>query len=402
MATNDYWEKDELQDRLYHASKREKHYQHQSASHWRLRWPLRRSKTASFIFALLLLLWWSIRYRTRSSKADWSRFAYSQYTTDTQSLCNSVMVFASLHKLGSKADRVLMYPQEWLETVDDINWRLLHKAESKYRVKLKPMELLGADTQATSPGTLDDPSGDWDLSITKLRAFELVHYDRVLHLDSDITLLRHMDELFFLPKAPIAMPRAYWANEQSALWPFTSLIMLIEPDVQELSIMLETLRQWQTRDDYAKSKKYDMDLLNHRFGLATMALPHRPYAMLTAELRSHKHGPYWGSGNEDVWDPAAAVKEAKLVHFSDWPLPKPWVMWPAEGLVEMQPDCDGGLKETCSERELWVKLYDDFRRRRKNICKIAPVPAPGWCEWKKRVGALDPDDPHCKHIAIQP
>jgi hypothetical protein len=306
------------------------------------------------------------------------------------------MVFESLHRLKSKASRVLLYPQQWAENWEGINGRLLQSASQKFGVELIPVQLLGADGEAESPGTLDDPS-DWDLSVTKIRVFELTQYDRVLHLDSDITLLQHMDELFSLPKTPVAMPRAYWSDGPSSLWQLTSLIMLVEPNSHEATAMMETLRQWQTQPGYSKSKKYDMDLLNHRFGASAMVLPHRPYAMLTAEFRLQNHSTYLGyrHGHDldprGKWDPDQALKEAKLVHFSDWPLPKPWIMWPVEGLAEVQPTCGGPTKGTCREREIWKMLYDDFRRKRKDLCRILPEPAPDWSTWKHTTGAGGPD-----------
>jgi hypothetical protein len=83
-----------------------------------------------------------------------------------------------------------------------------------------------------------------------------------------------------------------------------------------------------------------------------------------------------GSSTEQ-WDAEKVLKEAKLVHFSDWPLPKPWIMWPLEGLQEMQPDC-GSSTGSCVERRIWKDLYDDFRHRRRDICKLLSVPAPDW------------------------
>jgi hypothetical protein len=396
MVADNYWENDELQDRRYYARGRE------DRSGGRFYWPLilRRSKTTPLIsfFGLLLFIWWWVSYREQPKKLDWSRFAYSQYTTDTQTLCNALMVFESLQKLGSKADRVLLYPQEWTGSRDQRTAWLLQIAQEKFHVKLQAVDLLGAnaDSKTESPGTLDKPS-DWNLSVTKLRVFELIQYDRVLHLDSDITLQQHMDELFLLPKTPIAMPRAYWSDGTSSLWQLTSLIMLVEPNPHEIPAMMDALQQWQTHPDYAKSKKYDMDLLNHRFGASAMVLPHRPYTMLTAEFRSKNHSTYLGfrNGHEPDprghWDPDKALKEAKLVHFSDWPLPKPWVMWSAEALSEMQPDCGGEKKGTCREREIWKKLYDDFRHRRKDLCKVLSVPPPDWSSWKKTVGAGGPN-----------
>jgi hypothetical protein len=269
-------------------------------------------------------------------------------------------------------------------------------AAQKFGVKLEPIHLLGADGTATSPGTLDKPS-NWNVSLTKIRVFDLVQYDRVLHLDSDIALLQHLDELFLLPKTPIAMPRAYWSHGPPSAWQLTSLIMLVQPNPHEIPAMMETLKRWQAQPNYAQSKKYDMDLLNHRFGASAMVLPHRPYTMLTAEFRSHNHSTYLGSRNGyelDVrgrWDPDQALKEAKLVHFSDWPLPKPWIMWPIDGLVEMQPDCGGVTKGTCREREIWKKLYNNFRHKRKDLCKLLSVPAPDWKTWKHDVGAGGPN-----------
>jgi hypothetical protein len=77
---------------------------------------------------------------------DWSRFAYVQYVTDSHYLCNSVMLFERLQQLGSRADRVLMYPSRMLDpTVADggasNDARLLIKARDEYNAKLVPIEV---------------------------------------------------------------------------------------------------------------------------------------------------------------------------------------------------------------------------------------------------------------------
>jgi len=84
-----------------------------------------------------------------SDKIDWSRFAYVQYVTATEHVCNSVMVFESLHRFDSKADRVLLYPQDW-GAVGGPAWRaldskattILGKARNEYHVKLRPVDLI--------------------------------------------------------------------------------------------------------------------------------------------------------------------------------------------------------------------------------------------------------------------
>ena len=82
----------------------------------------------------------SLRYKN----INWSRYAYSQYATDSHYLCNSLMVFATLHRLGSRADRILMYPEEWdteIASKSDRDSQLLVMARDWYRVKLIPIKI---------------------------------------------------------------------------------------------------------------------------------------------------------------------------------------------------------------------------------------------------------------------
>lgn len=77
-------------------------------------------------------------------QVKWSRFAYTQYATNRSYLCNSLMIFEALHRLGSKADRVLMYPHTFLLSEDDASpeARLLRSARDDYVVKLKPVNVM--------------------------------------------------------------------------------------------------------------------------------------------------------------------------------------------------------------------------------------------------------------------
>lgn len=227
-------------------------------------------------------------------------------------------------------------------------------------------------------GVADQWTGTWDMSVTKFLAFSLGYYDRVIALDSDVTLLQPLDELFLLPQTTMAMPRAYWTDSKP--WPLTSMLMVIKPDLQEL----ERLKNEMFRGGHAmlvEAHRYDMELVNDRFEDSALVLPHRRYALLTGEFRHKDHSAYLGNPDEK-WDAEKVFKEAKLVHFSDWPLPKPWIMWPTEGLREMQPDCGGRTQGTCAERRIWKHLYDDFRQRRRDICRLLSVPPPDWLSIK--------------------
>ena len=72
---------------------------------------------------------------------EWSQFAYVQYVTNLSYLCNSLMLFESLHRLGCKPDRLMMYPSQFSLEDDSVESRLLNKARDEYRVILKPIEV---------------------------------------------------------------------------------------------------------------------------------------------------------------------------------------------------------------------------------------------------------------------
>ncbi|KAL7934209.1 nucleotide-diphospho-sugar transferase [Trichoderma chlorosporum] len=244
---------------------------------------------------------------------------------------------------------------------------MMIKARDGYGVKLMPVEIQHRDT-------VDDT---WANSYTKLLAFNLVQYERVIAIDADVTILKHMDELFHLPPCPVAMPRTYWllddAHHKRAL---SSHIMVIQPDKREFERI-------QKRIQLADKDEYDMELLNELYADTAMVLPHRPYALLSSEFRETEHHLYLGSETEE-WDPVAVMNEAKTVHFSDFPVPKPWKVHLTTGdrdnIVNLEPKCgmkknadDGDKKEKdCSGRDVWRELYADFRERKARVCARKP------------------------------
>lgn len=107
---------------------------------------------AFIIFILFLLLNQELlppRLLALHSTADanWSSFAYTQYVTNSEYLCNSVMFFEALHRLSSRADRVMMYPSRMFEPDDDTSndTHLLIKARDEYNVKLVPITIQHKD-----------------------------------------------------------------------------------------------------------------------------------------------------------------------------------------------------------------------------------------------------------------
>lgn len=110
---------------------------------------------------------------------NWSEYAYCQYVTRTDYLCNSLMIFESLERLGSKAARVMMYPQTWSLDEATSEGRMLLKARDEFHVALQPVEVQHFVGDST-----------WADSFTKLLAFNQTAYKRVLSLDSDATVLQ--------------------------------------------------------------------------------------------------------------------------------------------------------------------------------------------------------------------
>ncbi|KAJ5372284.1 CAZyme family GT8 [Penicillium concentricum] len=266
-------------------------------------------------------------------QVNWSRFAYTQYATDRSYLCNSLMIFEALQRLGSKADRVLMYPYDFLLSENDSSpeARLLRFARDKYAVKLKPIEVVRKGGGG----------------------------------DSDATLLQAMDELFLLPPGSVAMPRAYWLDPKDRV--FTSSLMLVQPSKTEFG---------RVRDEIANatSDVYDMEIMNKLYGDSALVVPHRPYTLLTGEFRSNNHETYLGNTDE-LWDAEKILKDAKYLHFSDWPVPKPWVPATHDMINKTQPPCEinpaTGQQDDCRLREIWLGIYKDFMARRLSICGTA-------------------------------
>jgi hypothetical protein len=170
-----------------------------------------------------------------------------------------------------------------------------------------------------------------------------------------------MDELFTLPATPVAMPRAYWLP-QSNPNQLTSSVLLLEPSQREFARIEKAVSNAAERD-------FDMEILNQLYNKSALVLPHKPYFLVTGEFRNNEmagHEAYLGDGDEK-WDARRVRREAKYVHFSDWPMPKPWISAPADFVASKQPDCglDGKGEGDCTTREVWSDLYRDFAARRK-------------------------------------
>lgn len=320
------------------------------------------------------------------------RFAYAQYATNLNYLCNAVsfnvsrlqalhragfrcakqrekidyqhrfqiITFSRLGRLGTRHDMVLIFPESWSEGKTS-EAKAIRKLRADHpRLVLRPFEYLRiSKTKA---------SATWADSLNKFHAFDLTEYSRVLIFDSDTQVLNNMDHLFLEPKAAVAVPRAYWLNELNATSEehvLSSHVMLIEPDRGLHDALVE---------ESLSSGMLDMDLVNRRFKDTAMLLPHRRLALLTGEFRGGDHQKYLSPNQHEEWDPVAEVSEAYLVHFSDWPMPKPWEPRTAEQWNAALPACpesetDKPGRPRCGDRLMWTGFYEDYDHDKKMSCR---------------------------------
>jgi alpha-N-acetylglucosamine transferase len=141
---------------------------------------LRSALVAAIAVTILILIYISTRSHY-AAKSSWSSFAYVQYVAKPHYLCNLLMLLESLHRYGSKAERVMLFPTSWtIDDSSDIRYRLLMQAADAYAAKLFPVDVL----------SVEDGGGDrtWKDSHTKLLAFAQTRYKRVVVLDSDAVL----------------------------------------------------------------------------------------------------------------------------------------------------------------------------------------------------------------------
>ena len=159
------------------------------------------SKRLRIVFlgiAVVLLILWSTTYlgggvftsgfhsstrihsaNSSNVNADWSRFAYIQYATNTAYLCNSLMLFESLHRFENRADRLLMYPSIFhLQKGKDESTesRLLKRARDRYHVKLAPIDVQHTDNGDGKPYEFHH----WDIILKETSR----HLGRKLHQTS--------------------------------------------------------------------------------------------------------------------------------------------------------------------------------------------------------------------------
>ncbi|RKK69371.1 hypothetical protein BFJ69_g12795 [Fusarium oxysporum] len=233
------------------------------------------------------------------------KFAYAQYATNLDYLCNAIINFSLLRMYGASHDLVLIFPKDWSEGTSE-QAKAIDNIRSKHpHIHLRPMDVI-----STSKG-----DATWRDSLTKFQSFSLTEWTRILAFDSDSLVLNTMDHYFLSPMAPLAVPRAYWLNEKDsdiAKQVLGSHVMLLEPSKARYDKIIKEALQ---------SGEFDMEVINHMFRDSAMILPHRRLALLTGEFRAKNHSQYLAPDEDEEWN--AMAERPAAPHFVAFPQAPP-------------------------------------------------------------------------------
>lgn len=73
--------------------------------------------------------------------------AHFQFVEEKENVCHSLMVLAELGRLGTQADKILLYPKSWIGTKEGTWSRLLKAAGERFKVKVRAVGDLDGETR---------------------------------------------------------------------------------------------------------------------------------------------------------------------------------------------------------------------------------------------------------------
>jgi hypothetical protein len=230
--------------------------------------------------------------------------AYAFYATDDVSAATAAVNIRRLHAFHKRSDA-------------DIVVVTLRDAPESVTRRLMNAGATCIAEREIEPSTHPEPT--WRLSNLKLHVLGLSDWDRIVYFDADGLIIANPDHLFQVTlneSHPIAMPRAYWLPNATSL--FTSCLIVCQPSENLFQLAYKAFKT---------TRMFDMDVLNTAIGNRTLPIPatEAPLIMLL-DLDSGAKEPVlsWfnGLGVERV------LQRTSYVHFSTFPVPKPWLMTP--------------------------------------------------------------------------
>ncbi|CEP63802.1 glucose N-acetyltransferase LALA0_S09e02828g [Lachancea lanzarotensis] len=168
----------------------------------------------------------------------WESYAYVNYATELEYLCNTLVLFKRLRSLNTKAKLVALVSRDLVESENSEKQRSSKLLLEKL-VQVSPEQVVVKIVDSiVKPGDLTQ----WSKSLTKLLVFDQTEYERVVYLDSDAEVSNSMDELFFLPPyVTFAAPLTYWSLSKEDLQAANEEIHAFEQKNAKLENVLSVL-----------------------------------------------------------------------------------------------------------------------------------------------------------------
>ncbi|KAK6499334.1 N-acetylglucosaminyltransferase [Arthrobotrys conoides] len=349
------------------------------------------------------------RYRT---------VGYVQLVDDFTTVCSAVLMFNDLDRLGSKASRILVYPESWdmqLEISESqqkearkilaiqektLNNKRKQKGTKKSKKNKKEDVPKQSGEEATNP--LDPPPLLHQIStdkspqyhtarrllhfarikhsaillpmpddmVTPLVMLNMTDYKRLLYLRNPAVIMKNMDEmLLHSPAAVVSAPRD--GNGE-----LSSNFLMVTPEHGELEYI--TKKEGTIPKDFGGLGK----VVERIYANTAMLLPRWPHEIFTSDFFNP---PAENTGSRvSNWIPSKVPKEAHYIFFDagkktkngEWEkVPQPWKLKSLE--EDVAPKCqlvqemgNGEERWDCTARNVWKSLYDGYRQRRMEVCGL--------------------------------
>jgi hypothetical protein len=193
--------------------------------------------------------------------------------------------------------------------------------------------------------------GGWVHTYSKFWIAQYDEYDAIVFVDSDVLLLRGVEDLIdvalALPEGSIVTPQAYWYRQQPTV---TTGTFVIRPSRTQGAVRrLHALLDANSTEEAIGLG--EMDWFNHHLVPDNVTMVSGFYTLLTGEFYPNDgaYG-YWAKQRNQT--PAEVLQSAPLVHFvSRW---KPW----KKGIKMAK-------KNTTQEL---IDIYDIWNRLRERAC----------------------------------
>lgn len=270
-----------------------------------------------------------------------------QYATDRQYLCNALINVKRLIGLDTTCELVVLVPARFFRARPQ-------SPVSKLLASLKERNVVLASLSHTSLITTGAEGAMYVDSLQKLSVLGMQGYDVVVYFDNDGLVLRNLDDLASqMPRhVELAVPRAYYTESNGV----SSAFMVIRPSEKLARLAREITRERSVGD-------YDMEVINQmvqREDVVSLELPYSKYLLLTGIFRDHTQ-----FDKTSEWDARKVIEQASYIHFSDSPIPKPWVDDRGAQLRQHGPRCQG---TDCENVVVWKEVYRQFRDEMRASC----------------------------------